>query len=191
MDKTMILNQALDLLEHNGLSADIYTLLSQQAGVDKSQLGHYWQDNNALIYDCLAQHAAQIDEWHQQMLDNEALTPREKLLSRYDLLETRLEDKRFPGCLFMAACNTYPERTHPLHQLAESQKHHAQHFAYTLLTQLGIDNPDSVARQLELILEGCLSQLLVKGDHGAITTAKTLSDDIVLIALCRKNGALG
>ncbi len=44
--------------------------------------------------------------------------------------------------------------------------------------------------QLELILEGCLSKLLVKRNVQDVATAKRLAEDVLHIALCRANGAL-
>jgi len=47
-----------------------------------------------------------------------------------------------------------------------------------------------VADQMELILEGCLSKLLVKRNVQDVATAQRLAEDVYSIALCRKNGAL-
>ncbi|RAV24424.1 transcriptional regulator, partial [Staphylococcus warneri] len=47
-----------------------------------------------------------------------------------------------------------------------------------------------VAKQMELILEGCLSRLMVNHHADDIITAKLLAEDILKIAKCRKNGAL-
>lgn len=47
-----------------------------------------------------------------------------------------------------------------------------------------------VAHQLELILEGCLSKLLISRSQDDIATARRLAEDVLTIARCRKNGAL-
>ncbi len=47
-----------------------------------------------------------------------------------------------------------------------------------------------VADQMELVLEGCLSKLLIKRNVQDVDVAKRLAEDILSIALCRKNGAL-
>ena len=43
-----------------------------------------------------------------------------------------------------------------------------------------------VARQLELILEGCLSKLLISRSTDDIATARRLAEDVLTIARCRK-----
>lgn len=77
-----------------------------------------------------------------------------------------------------------------MHQLAEQQKQASWHFTHEILVALALDNPSLVADQLELILEGCLSKLLVKRNVQDVATAQRLAEDVLNIALCRQNGAL-
>jgi hypothetical protein len=111
-------------------------------------------------------------------------------MARYEGLNEQVNKGRFPGCLFIAACSFYPQPDHPIHQLAEKQKRASWQFTHTILTSLGLDNPSMVADQMELILEGCLSKLLVKRNVQDVDVAKRLAEDVLSIALCRKNGAL-
>ena len=97
---------------------------------------------------------------------------------------------RYPGCLFIAACTFYPDRDHPIHQLAEQQKQAAFAFTHELLTQLEVDDPTMVAKQMELVLEGCLSRMLVNRSQADVDTAQRLAEDILRFACCRQGGAL-
>lgn len=76
----------------------------------------------------------------------------------------QIEQQRYPGCLFIAACSFYPETTHPIHQLADRQKQASYRYTRALLVEMEADDPSMVAQQMELVLEGCLSKLLVKHD---------------------------
>lgn len=68
----------------------------------------------------------------------------------------------------------------------------------TLLRMIGgIDRPDSgkidpamVAKQMELVLEGCLSRMLVNRSQADVDTAHRLAEDILRFARCRQGGAL-
>ncbi|TGC36417.1 TetR family transcriptional regulator, partial [Salmonella enterica subsp. enterica serovar Enteritidis] len=86
-------------------------------------------------------------------------------------------NNRYPGCLFIAACTFYPDPTHPIHQLANQQKRAAHDFTHELLTTLEIDDPAMVARQMELVLEGCLSRMLVNRSQADVDTAQRLAED--------------
>ncbi|MBC8951498.1 transcriptional regulator [Xenorhabdus sp. PB62.4] len=189
MQREYVLSHALNLLEQHGLSATLETLLTP-LNIDIDHIKHFWPDREALLYDCLRYHSQQIEIWQRQILLDEDLNPEQKLLARFDALKEKVQEQRYPGCLFIAACSTFPNADHPIHQLAELQKQNSFHYSTELLQQLDIEDVQQVAKQMELILEGCLSKLLVKRDLEDVLTAKLLAEDILTIAKCRKNGAL-
>lgn len=191
MQREQILEHALNVLEKNGLAAT--TSLQQLAGesdLDLHHLQQFWPDRDALLYDALRFHGQQIDSWRRQILLSETLSGEQKLLARYQVLSEQVQKGRFPGCLFIAACSFYPQPDEPVHQIAEQQKQASWHFTHQILVELELDNPTMVADQMELILEGCLSKLLVKRNVQDVAIARRLAEDVLGIALCRKNGAL-
>ena len=191
LQREQILEHALNVLEQNGLAA---TTSLQQLADDSTfsveQLQRFWPDRDALLYDALRYHGQQIDTWRQQILSDDALSHEQKLMARYQVLSEQVSIGRFPGCLFIAACSFYPQSDQPIHQLAEQQKRASWQFTHDVLVALALDNPSMVADQMELILEGCLSKLLVKRHMQDVNIAKSLAEDVLSIALCRKNGAL-
>ncbi len=118
------------------------------------------------------------------------LTHEQKLLARYGALTECVSNNRYPGCLFIAACTFFPDPGHPIHQLADQQKRDAYDFTHQVLTQLEVDDPAMVAKQMELVLEGCLSRMLVKRSQADVDTAQRLAEDILRFACCRQGGAL-
>lgn len=190
MQREQILEHALNVLEQNGLATTSLPQLAGDSGLTTEQLQRYWPDREALLYDALRYHAQQIDVWRRQILLDDALNSAQKLLARYQVLSEQVNKGRFPGCLFIAACSFYPQPDQPVHQLAEQQKKASWQFSHEILVALELDNPTLVADQLELILEGCLSKLLVKRNVQDVATARRLAEDVLNIALCRKNGAL-
>lgn len=191
MQREQVLEHALNVLEQNGLAATTsLTMLAGDANITEEQLQSYWPDREALLYDALRYHGQQIDTWRRQLLLDESLSCEGKLLARYRVLEEAVKHGRFPGCLFIAACSFYPQTDHPIHQLAEQQKRASWEYTHQLLSELEADNPTLVAEQMELILEGCLSRLLVKRLVQDVSTARRLAEDVLHFAMCRKNGAL-
>lgn len=191
MQREQILEHALNVLEQSGLAATTsLQQLAGESGLASDQLERYWPDRDALLYDALRFHGQQIDSWRRQVQLDERLSAAQKLLARYDVLAEHVSKGRFPGCLFIAACSFYPQPDQPVHQLAEQQKRSSWQFTHEILVDLALDNPSMVADQMELILEGCLSKLLVKRNVQDVATAQRLAEDVYNIALCRKNGAL-
>ncbi|ORM73783.1 transcriptional regulator [Pantoea wallisii] len=191
MQREQILDHALNVLEQRGLAATTsLQQLAGETGLTTEQLARYWPDRDALLYDALRYHAQQIDSWRRQVQLDDQLSAEQKLLARYEVLTEYVSKGRFPGCLFIAACSFYPQPDQPVHQLAEQQKRSSWQFTHEILVELALDNPTMVADQMELILEGCLSKLLVKRNVMDVATARGLAEDVLGIALCRKNGAL-
>lgn len=190
MQREDVLGEALQLLEIRGIASTTLEMLAERVDYPLEELQRFWPDKEALLYDALRYLSQQVDVWRRQLLLDETLTPQQKLLARYTALTECVSQNRFPGCLFIAACTFYPDPAHPIHQLAEQQKSAARDSTHELLSQLGIDDPAMVAKQMELILEGCLSRMLVKRSQADVDTAQRLAEDILRFAECRQGGAL-
>ncbi|MBN5312109.1 transcriptional regulator [Serratia marcescens] len=190
MQREHVLDTALGLLEQQGLATATLEMLAEKLDVQPGDLKRFWPDREALLYDCLRYHGQQIDTWRRQLLLDESRSPQQKLLARYDVLAEYVQQDRYPGCLFIAACSFFPETDHPIHQLAEQQKLTSLELTRELLRDMDADDADMVAQQMELIQEGCLSKLLVKRQLQDVSVAKRLAEDILQVAQCRRNGAL-
>jgi len=190
VQREQVLDHALNLLEQKGFTLVSLEMLAGELGIDPAELLPCWPDREALLYDCLRHHGEQVDNWRSRLLLDATLNPQQKLLARYQVLDEQVRRQRFPGCLFVAACSFYPTIDHPIHQLAERQKLASYTYTRELLVQLEADDPTMVAQQMELILEGCLSKLLVKHQLQDVAVARRLAEDILRLSLCRKNGAL-
>ncbi|HFZ4877738.1 division control transcriptional repressor DicD [Serratia marcescens] len=190
MQREHVLDTALGLLEQQGLATATLEMLAEKLDVQPGDLKRFWPDREALLYDCLRYHGQQIDTWRRQLLLDENLSPQQKLLARYDVLAEYVQQDRYPGCLFIAACSFFPETDHPIHQLAEQQKLTSLELTRELLREMDADDAGMVAQQMELIQEGCLSKLLVKRQLHDVSVAKRLAEDILQVAQCRRNGAL-
>ncbi|CDQ55046.1 unnamed protein product [Klebsiella pneumoniae] len=185
-----VLAEAIKILEIEGIANTSLEMVAERVSCPTSDLKRFWPDREALLYDALRYLSQQVDAWRRQLLLDETLSAEQKLLARYAALTTCVSNQRYPGCLFIAACTFYPDPQHPIHQLAEQQKQASLAYTHELLTQLEVDDPEMVAKQMELIVEGCLSRLLVKHSQTDVDTARRLAEDILRFAQCRMGGAL-
>lgn len=176
-----VLAEAIKILEIEGIANTSLEMVAERVSCPTSDLKRFWPDRYL---------SQQVDAWRRQLLLDETLSAEQKLLARYAALTTCVSNQRYPGCLFIAACTFYPDPQHPIHQLAEQQKQASLAYTHELLTQLEVDDPEMVAKQMELIVEGCLSRLLVKRSQTDVDTARRLAEDILRFAQCRMGGAL-
>jgi len=185
-----VLGEAIQILEIEGIANTTLEMVAERVSYPLADLKRFWPDREALLYDALRSLSHQVDAWRRQLLLDDTLTPEQKLLARYGALTQCVSNHRYPGCLFIAACTFYPDAQHPIHQLAEQQKQASLANTHELLTQLEVDDPAMVAKQMELIVEGCLSRLLIKRSQADVDTAQRLAEDILRFAQCRAGGAL-
>ncbi|VYU49922.1 HTH-type transcriptional regulator YjdC [Metakosakonia massiliensis] len=185
-----VLSQTLQLFELRGIAETTPEMVAERLDYPLTEFLRFWPDKEALLYDALRYLSQQVDIWRRQLLLNDELTKEQKLLARYGALSECVSNNRYPGCLFIAACTFYPDPDHPVHQLADQQKQAAFEFTHELLTQLEVDDPTMVARQMELVLEGCLSRMMVNRSQADVDTAQRLAADILRFACCRQGGAL-
>ena len=185
-----VLGEAIQILEIEGIANTTLEMVAERVSYPLADLKRFWPDREALLYDALRYLSHQVDAWRRQLLLDDTLTPEQKLLARYGALTQCVSNHRYPGCLFIAACPFYPHAQHPIHQLAEQQKQASLANTHELLTQLEVDDPAMVAKQMELIVEGCLSRLLIKRSQADVDTAQRLAEDILRFAQCRAGGAL-
>jgi len=185
-----VLEHALHVLERVGIASTTLEMVANEADYPVKEIRQFWPDTEALLYDALRYLSQQVDIWRRKLILDDELSLEQKLLKRYQALTECVNNQRYPGCLFIAACTFYPDAAHPIHQLADQQKKAAWEFTHELLTQLEVDDPAMVAHQMELVLEGCLSRLLVKRSQADIDTARRLAEDILRFAQCRQGGAL-
>lgn len=190
MQREDVLNQTIQLFELKGIADTTPEMIAERFNYPLDEFQRFWPDKEALFYDALRHLSQQVEIWRRQLLLNEELTKEQKLLARYSALTECVSNNRYPGCLFIAACTFYPDRDHPVHQLAEQQKQAAFAFTHDLLLQLEVDDPTMVAKQMELVLEGCLSRMLVNRSQADVDTAQRLAEDILRFACCRQGGAL-
>lgn len=190
MQREDVLGETLQLLEQEGIASTTLEMVAERVDRPLDELRLYWPDSEALLYDALRYLSQQVDTWRRQLMLNEEMSAEEKLLARYPALTNCVTHNRYPGCLFIAACTFYPDAEHPIHQLANQQKQAAYQFSHELLTQLEVDDPTMVAKQMELVLEGCLSRMLVNRSQTDVDTAHRLAEDILRFAKCRQGGAL-
>ncbi|WP_434670825.1 transcriptional regulator [Klebsiella sp. B345] len=190
MQREDVLGEAIQILEIEGIANTTLEMVAERVSYPLDDLKRFWPDREALLYDALRYLSHQVDVWRRQLLLDDSLTPEQKLLARYGALTKCVSNHRYPGCLFIAACTFFPDAQHPVHQLAEQQKQASLAYTHELLTLLEVDDPAMVAKQMELIVEGCLSRMLVKRSQEDVDTAQRLAEDILRFAQCRSGGAL-
>jgi AcrR family transcriptional regulator len=104
--------------------------------------------------------------------------PAEQVFAEFDRLERNFAGDGVRGCPFVNAVAELGDPTHAARRIAVAFKEQRRIWFRAMLTRLGAGDPDGLATQLSLLVDGAIAAALVRGDptmaRAARETARTL-----------------
>jgi len=94
-------------------------------------------------------------------------------------------DGSFRGCPYVNAVTEIGDRKHAAVALAVQFKEQRRQWYRALLERLQVKDPDTLATQLQLLVEGLLATALVRGDPGAARAARAAAEVLLDAAIAR------
>jgi AcrR family transcriptional regulator len=169
---------AAQLFHEHGIGATGVDALSKAAGISKRTLYERFGSKDGLIaaaFDWL-----DVPVFHRIVDATEKLsnTPRGQLEQLFVALEAEAKDPAYRGCPFMNASTELADADHPAHAVIRRHKHRFRQWMRDRAREAGATNPDLLARQLMILVDGAQAQSLLEHswkparDAGAV--AKTL-----------------
>ena len=116
-------------------------------------------------------------------------TPKARLLAVFDVAETWFRQNDFYGCLFINAVGEHSETDTPLRHVCHEYKRMMSGFIRDLCEKLGARNPDALADEIALLLEGAIVTAQVSQKPEAAKIAKRAAK--VLIERQRLSAMVG
>lgn len=154
-----ILKAATRLFYVEGIRAVGVDAVAAAAGVTKRTLYYHFPSKDALVAACLerrAREAAAVPD----------LTPEaavEAVLARFEELRVWFGTNKFRGCPFVNAVTEIGTPDHPATAIARAFKAERRSWFAALLARAGHPDPDPLAAQLMLLVDGCIVGALVRG----------------------------
>jgi AcrR family transcriptional regulator len=148
-----ILDTATRLFYRDGYHAVGIDLIVAESGVAKMTLYRHFSSKDDLI----AAYLERSDEEFWAWLDGEmksAEEPVAKLGAAFEAIATLATSPRCLGCTFQGAASEYPDLGHPAHRVALAHKQRALVRFSQLAREAGLRDPDGLAAQLLLLMDG-------------------------------------
>lgn len=169
-----ILETADRLFYGQGIRAVGVDTIAAEIGISKRTLYNYFPSKDALIVAYLSRRfvpPAPSDR-----------PPLEQILRVFDWLERWFASDTFRGCPFVNAVAELGEPTHAAAKIAVAFKEQRRVWLIDLLTRAGVPNPDSLATQIAILVEGAIVSALVRGDPGMAAAAKAAARVLLIAA---------
>jgi AcrR family transcriptional regulator len=179
-----LIDTALRLFARNGYRATGIDTILAEAGVAKMTLYHHFKSKDDLIVAALKKRDTEWREWFMQRVDElGGKTPRGKLGALFDVLEEWFGRCDYHGCSFGQAATEFREPKHAVHKMATEHKRRLLEYLRGLAAQAGARDPDLLARQLGLLIEGAVIHMEVFREPQVARTADDAAQKLVEAAL--------
>ncbi|WP_454627501.1 TetR/AcrR family transcriptional regulator [Bradyrhizobium cenepequi] len=162
--KDRILQTADRLFYLKGIRAIGVDTISAEIGISKRTLYNHFPSKDALI-------AAYLERRFVQPKPSDK-SPIEQILGTFDALERRFGAKDFRGCPFVNAVAELGGEDKSVKKVAIAFKESRRLWFRDRLVELAVADPEGLATQLQLLVDGSIAQDLVRDDPAMARAAK-------------------
>lgn len=182
-----ILQTAEQLIYTNGIHAMGMDLLVRTSGVARKSIYRYYATKEDVAVNALSARDVRWMHWFRSEVDK-ATHPEARILEMFTVLKGWFESEGFRGCAFINTAGEIGDAADPIRQLAKAHKQKLFDYALELCQELNVDQPETLAKQLLILIDGAITLALVMGDHSAADSARDMAQ--LLLKSAPKNPAL-
>ena len=151
-----------------------------EVGVTKTTFYNHFKSKDELIVAVLqTRDANEVENWRQQIEERAEGCPRRALSKVFEALGDWLEDEQFLGCLFINAAHAFPNPSDPVHQAAAAAKQHMCRMIEDFARRAEATDPDTLAEQLLILVEGAITLRRVTGQLDAARIAQRTAEMVI------------
>ena len=166
-----LVDVAREMFCRDGIHATGIDRILSAAGVSKMTLYTRYGSKEALVREVLRQEGA---DWREAFFAAVLATspdPRERLSGALTALAPWFQGDRFYGCAFMNAVAEHAKGETWLRELAAGHQLQVIDFLTGLARDARYAEPDILARQIMLVIDGAIAAFLVSGKETVLTIA--------------------
>lgn len=157
-----LLDAASRLFYARGASNVGINEIIDRAQVARMTLYHHFPSKDALLQAVLERRAEERLAWIRRAEDR-AEAPDGRLLAVFDLLREWVESPDYRGCPLTNATIELGGQLNPARPIARDYQQDVRSYLTELARDAGAHEPDALARQLQLLLDGATVDALVEG----------------------------
>lgn len=171
--RQQILETASELFYQKGIQHVGINEVIAESGVAKRTLYRWFPSKDLLIEEVMKYRAAQWIRWFETALSERGNTPKERLLSTFDVLREWYASPNFRGCPFINAVLEIADASHKAHQVSIDLRESIRQLIMQLAAEAGVKNPDFFSRQYLLLIGGASLMATIEQSPEGATFAQT------------------
>lgn len=165
-----LLEATEQLVYADGIHATGMDAIVKTSGVSRKSIYRHYANKDDLVAAALLR---RDERWMQWLIgeSSAAATPVERLLSVFPALQRWFESPDFHGCAFINAAGEIGDARHPVRAVSRLHKQRLYDYLRQLTGACSLSDPDDIARQLLVLIDGAIAVALVMGDPTAAASA--------------------
>jgi AcrR family transcriptional regulator len=178
-----LLDVAAELFYREGIRAVGIDAIIARSGVAKMSLYRNFPSKDDLVVAFL-ERADRIfwERWDRDLATHPG-APREQIRALFAALGRRVARPDYRGCPFINTAVEFPEPDHPARAVCLANKHKLRSRLHDLATQAGARDPDMLADQLHLLIDGVYATAQTLGNTGPASCVEAAADALVAAQL--------
>ncbi|QAY85976.1 TetR/AcrR family transcriptional regulator [Pseudomonas arsenicoxydans] len=172
--RDIILDVTEKLIYKSGIAATGMDLLVKTAGVSRKSIYRYFANKEELTVAALQRRDIRWMNWFRAAVD-QAQTPADRLLNLFTVLKGWFDSEGFRGCAFINTSGETGDPQDSVRLVAKDHKQKLLDYVRELCTEYGAADPEMLARQLLILIDGAITVALVMGDHSAADNAQCMA----------------
>jgi len=169
--RARILETADRLFYGQGIRAVGVDTIAAEAGISKRTLYNHFASKDALI-------AAYLEQ-RLRPFGPSGRPPREQILRYFDRIAQAISGDGFRGCPFVNAVAELGLPAHPAGDIALRAKENTRTWFRDRLAEIGTSDPDALALQLTILVDGAIAAGLVRHDPDVALSAKAAAAALI------------
>jgi AcrR family transcriptional regulator len=166
-----ILATAEKLIYENGIHATGMDLLVKTSGVARKSIYRYFANKDDIAAAALNARDIRWMQWFRRECEK-AETPQDRVINIFAVLKSWFESDGFRGCAFINTAGEVGDLDDPIRHIAKLHKQKLLDYTLELTGQVGIEDPNCLARQIFVLIEGSITVAHVMGDYTSIDSAR-------------------
>ncbi|MEM0912771.1 MAG: TetR/AcrR family transcriptional regulator [Pseudomonadota bacterium] len=185
-DKTRssIVSSANSLFYLHGIKATSLDAIAEKAGVTKKTIYYHFQSKDDLVAEYLvSRDQPNINAFKTWFKKENGALPK-KIRALFDGIAKAVSHPRWRGCGYQRTVGELANKPgHPAFKAASLHKARVELWLASEFEKNGLSEPNNIARQVTLLLEGTFSAMLIHRDSDYIKQASIAAETIVQSAL--------
>lgn len=178
-----LIDTALGLFARHGFHATGIDRILAEAGVAKMTLYNHFRSKDELILAVLRRRDERFRNWFVRAVEHRAADARGRLLAIFDALEEWFGREDFTGCMFINAAAEFSGIADPIQGAAAEHKRLVAGYLAGLAEEAGAKDPERLAFELSLLLDGAIVCAHVCGVSDAAARAQAAAEVLIDTAL--------